>query len=110
MKYSKIKTRITMGFFLLGSIPVAAQKNKISDKPNIIFILADDLEIGDVGCYGSKIIKTPNIDRLAKQGLKFTSHYSGGPVSAPSRCCLLTGKLQVIQRYVKIIRLKPESV
>lgn len=54
--------------------------------------MADDLGIGDLGCYGQQIIKTPNIDRLAKDGMVFTNHYSGSTVSAPSRCSLLTGK------------------
>lgn len=63
-----------------------------SSKPNIIYILADDLGYGEVGCYGQKKIKTPNIDRLAAAGMKFTQHYSGSPVCAPSRCVLLTGK------------------
>ena len=62
------------------------------DKPNIIFILADDLGYGDVGVYGQKKIETPNIDRLASAGMMFTQYYSGSPVSAPSRCILLTGK------------------
>ncbi len=60
--------------------------------PNIIYILADDLGYGELGCYGQKKIRTPNIDRLAAQGLRFTQHYSGSPVCAPSRCVLLTGK------------------
>jgi len=63
-----------------------------ADKPNIIFILADDLGYGDLGVYGQTKIETPNIDRLAGSGMLFTSHYSGSPVSAPSRCVLLTGK------------------
>ena len=64
----------------------------ISDKPNIIYILADDLGYGDLGCYGQTKIETPNIDKLAASGMLFTQHYSGSPVSAPSRCVLLTGK------------------
>ena len=59
-------------------------------KPNIIYILADDLGYGDLGCYGQKLIKTPNIDRLAREGVKLTDHYAGAPVCAPSRCVLLT--------------------
>jgi arylsulfatase A-like enzyme len=60
-------------------------------KPNIIFILADDLGYGDLGVYGQTKIETPNIDRLAATGMLFTQHYCGSPVSAPSRCVLLTG-------------------
>ncbi|MDR1336152.1 MAG: arylsulfatase [Tannerella sp.] len=61
-------------------------------RPNVIFIMADDLGIGDLGCYGQARIKTPAIDRLASNGMKFTRHYSGCTVSAPSRGVLLTGK------------------
>ena len=60
--------------------------------PNIVYILCDDLGIGDLGCYGQTKIKTPNIDKLADEGILFTDHYSGSAVSAPSRCCLMTGK------------------
>jgi len=60
--------------------------------PNIIYILADDLGYGELGCYGQEKIKTPHIDSLAVQGMRFTQHYSGSPVCAPSRCVLLTGK------------------
>jgi arylsulfatase len=61
-------------------------------KPNIVFILADDLGSGDVGCYGQTKIKTPSIDRLAAEGMKFSSFYCGCAVCAPSRCTLMTGK------------------
>ncbi|MCC6486725.1 MAG: arylsulfatase [Candidatus Hydrogenedentes bacterium] len=60
-------------------------------KPNIILILADDLGYGDLGCYGQSQIETPNLDRLAQEGTRFTQCYSGSPVCAPSRCCLMTG-------------------
>ncbi len=73
----------------------AAQKTgfgKKKRKPNIVYIIADDLGYAEVGCYGQKKIKTPNIDKLATQGMKFTQHYSGNPVCAPSRCVLMTGK------------------
>jgi arylsulfatase A-like enzyme len=59
--------------------------------PNIIYILADDLGRGDLGCYGQKTLTTPNIDRLASEGMKFTRHYAGSTVCAPSRCVLMTG-------------------
>ena len=61
-------------------------------KPNIVFILADDLGYREMGCFGQEKIKTPNLDRLATQGMKLTQHYSGNAVCAPSRCVLLTGK------------------
>jgi arylsulfatase A-like enzyme len=61
-------------------------------RPSIVFILADDLGYGDVGCFGQQRIKTPNIDKLAAEGMKFTSFYAGSTVCAPSRCALMTGK------------------
>ncbi|MBI9017590.1 MAG: sulfatase-like hydrolase/transferase [Phycisphaerae bacterium] len=59
--------------------------------PNIIYILADDLGFADLGCYGQKLVKTPNLDKMAAEGMKFTSHYAGSTVCAPSRCVLMTG-------------------
>jgi len=72
--------------FVSGSLTAA-------DKPlNIVFILADDLGWGELGSYGQKKIPTPNLDRLAREGSRFTQHYSGAPVCAPARCVLMTGK------------------
>src|ERR1051326_3465170 len=62
-----------------------------SGKPNIIFILADDLGYGDLGCYGQSKIQTPNLDKLAAEGMRFTDFYAGSTVCAPSRCSLMTG-------------------
>ena len=67
------------------------KKDNISDQPNFIFILADDLGYGELGIFGQKIIETPNIDQLAKDGMILTNHYSGSPVCAPARAVLLTG-------------------
>lgn len=61
-------------------------------RPNIVFILADDLGNGDLGCYGQEKILTPNIDWLAAEGMRFTHFYAGASVCAPSRCVLMTGK------------------
>ena len=61
-------------------------------RPNIIYILADDAGIGDFGCYGGTKIMTPCIDRLAAEGMRFTQHYSGSTVCAPSRSCFITGQ------------------
>lgn len=63
-----------------------------SRRPNIVFILADDLGYGDLSCFGQKKFQTPNLDALAVGGMKFTNHYSGSNVCAPSRCVLMTGK------------------
>lgn len=62
-----------------------------ADRPNIIFILADDLGYGELGCYGQTVIRTPFIDQMAAEGMRFTDHYAGSTVCAPSRCCLMTG-------------------
>lgn len=78
----------SVGFAFLAS---GAMAQNPQSKPNVIYILADDLGYGDVGCYGQKIIKTPNIDRLANEGKLFTRHYAGSTVSAPSRSALMTG-------------------
>ncbi|MEA2063677.1 MAG: arylsulfatase [Gemmatimonadota bacterium] len=76
---------------LLGSSLSCAGKQRAARKPNIIFIMADDLGYGDLGCYGQREIRTPNLDALAAAGMRFTDHYAGSTVCAPSRCCLMTG-------------------
>lgn len=68
------------------------ENNAKVQKPNIIYILADDLGYNELGCYGQQIIETPNIDRLAKEGMLFLNHYAGSNICAPSRCALMTGK------------------
>jgi len=78
--------RLFLLFALLATGAVAA------DKPNIVFILADDLGWAELGSYGQTKIRTPRLDQLAKEGMKFTRAYSGNAVCAPSRCVLLTGK------------------
>jgi arylsulfatase A-like enzyme len=65
---------------------------QVSRRPNILWIMADDMGWGDPGCYGQKLIQTPHIDRLAAQGMRFTSAYAGSAVCAPSRSCLMTGQ------------------
>src|SRR5688572_4214493 len=78
--------------FTLLLLTFASAAFAAPDRPNIIFILCDDLGWGDVGAFGQKKIRTPNIDRLAAEGMKFTAHYSGHNVCAPSRNVLLSGK------------------
>ena len=82
MKHLKI------AFFLLLSLKLSAQ----NQKPNIVFLLVDDLGYGDFGCYGAKFYETPNIDKLAQKGMKFTNAYSACTVCSPSRAAILTGQ------------------
>jgi len=79
-------------FALLFSLLLSSATAAESRRPNIVFILADDLGYGDVSCFGQKKFQTPNIDRLATEGMKFTAHYAGNNVCAPSRCTFMTGK------------------
>ncbi len=98
---------------LLTSGSVAGQANSIEgERPNIIFILADDLGYGDVGCFGQKTIRTSNIDRMAAEGMRFTDHYAGSTVCAPSRCCLMTGlhSGHALVRGNARVPLRPEDV
>ena len=83
------KTLILMllSFSLLTSFSEASE----SGKPNVIYIMADDLGYGELGCYGQEKITTPELDKLAKNGMKFTQHYAGTSVCAPTRCSLMTG-------------------
>jgi len=85
----RININVTLLTLFLFAASLAATA---ADRLNVVFILADDLGWGEVGCYGQKKIPTPNIDRLAAEGMRFTQHYSGAPVCAPSRCVLMTGK------------------
>ena len=77
---------------LLLSCQKQSQKNITPVRPNIVFILADDLGYGDLSCYGQQHFQTPNLDKMAAGGMRFTQHYSGTTVCAPSRCSLMTGK------------------
>ena len=83
-----------------------------NDKPNIIWIMADDLGYGDLGCYGQEVIQTPSIDKLASQGMLFTDCYAGSTVCAPSRCCLMTGHHSghAYIRGNKRVPMRPEDV
>lgn len=83
--------KTTPSFVLLSSLAVCAHAEEPQRRPNVIFILADDLGYGDLGCYGQQTIRTPNLDRMAAEGMRFTDFYAGSTVSAPSRCTLMTG-------------------
>ncbi len=89
MKIKKIKSLFFVSLIFCGTL--FSQNNPVRSKPNIIFILADDLGYGDIGCYGQQRISTPNIDALAKNGMRFTQYYSGSAVCAPARATFMTG-------------------
>ena len=79
-------------FLLLSVVLMGCNQQPFNNKPNIIYILADDLGYGELGVYGQEIIETPHIDALANDGMLFTDHYSGSPVCAPSRSVFMTGQ------------------
>lgn len=83
------KNQLLMGIASVGTLFSCTPQETV--KPNVIYILMDDLGYGDLGCYGQEKIETPHIDHLRESGMRFTQHYSGSPVSAPSRCVLMTG-------------------
>ena len=88
MDYKSIS--IIGGTLLLSALSANAQKKNA--RPNIIFILCDDMGYGDLGCYGQPFIRTPHIDAMASEGIRFTQAYAGSPVSAPSRASFMTGQ------------------
>lgn len=83
---------LSISLTLLSCASVKQSKAEQPTKPNIIYILADDLGYGDLSCYGQEKFQTPNIDKLAARGMKFTQHYTGSAVCAPSRSTLMTGQ------------------
>jgi arylsulfatase A len=93
MNASPLRLLVGAWIFLLA-IPAARSQEpaKPDDRLNVVFMLADDLGWGEVGCFGQEKIPTPNLDRLARAGMRLTQHYSGAPVCAPSRCVLMTGR------------------
>lgn len=97
MKRNLVRELLTNWIFVfcLAHISLCSavySQESFQPRPNVIFILADDLGYGDLGCFGQKLIKTPCIDQLAREGTRFTQAYAGATVCAPSRCSLMTGK------------------
>jgi len=91
MKKIKLLMIQALLIFAVCACSNSSEEKQAEQKPNIIYILADDLGYGDLGCYGQTEIKTPNLDNMAESGIRFTQHYAGSTVCAPSRCCLMTG-------------------
>lgn len=89
-KFQFASKALLAGVMAIPSIPLEA-KEKVESKPNIVIVFTDDQGYGDVGCFGAKGFKTPNIDKLAKNGMKLTSFYVAAPVCTPSRASLMTG-------------------
>ena len=87
-----MKKTLLLVIVVLGAFSINVSGQRQAQKPNVIFILADDLGYGDLGCYGQKLIQTPNLDQLAAEGMHFTQFYAGSTVCAPSRAVLMTGK------------------
>ena len=87
-----MKKTLLLVIVVLGAFSINVSGQRQAQKPNVIFILADDLGYGDLGCYGQKLIQTPNLDQLAAEGMRFTQFYAGSTVCAPSRAVLMTGK------------------
>ncbi len=81
-----MKKSLILAILLFSGFSFAA------DKPNIVYIMCDDLGYGQLGCYGQKMIKTPRLDKMSTEGLLLTDYYSGTSVCAPSRCALMTGR------------------
>ncbi|HZK60637.1 MAG TPA: sulfatase-like hydrolase/transferase, partial [Anaerovoracaceae bacterium] len=86
-----MKHKIPLALCASYAILSCTSGNKDESLPNIVYILADDLGYGDLSCYGQDKFSTPNIDKLASEGMLFTQHYTGCTVSAPSRSSLMTG-------------------
>jgi len=92
MRFRIQSARLTVAILALLSGSFSPAYERVPTKPNIIFVLADDLGYGELGCYGQKVIQTPEIDRMAAEGMRFTQFYAGATVCAPSRCVLMVGQ------------------
>jgi len=85
---------IRLLFLLLGLLPVCSSLQaapETEDRPNVVIIFIDDQGYYDLGCYGATEVKTPRIDQLAAEGIRFTDYYAAAPICSPSRAGLLTG-------------------
>ncbi|WP_372796648.1 sulfatase-like hydrolase/transferase, partial [Pontiella sp.] len=91
MKKRDLFTLALLGFGIAAAPMVSADSAPRTDKPNVIFILMDDMGYSDVSCYGSTKVNTPNIDRMAAEGMQFTDFHTGASICSPSRAAFLTG-------------------
>src|SRR5687767_10981236 len=95
---------MTRRAFLASAASLAAQPAR---RPNVVVILADDLGSGDLSCYGSKDVRSPNIDSIAKNGIRFTQFYANSPVCSPTRAALMTGRDPDLVGVPGVIRTNP---
>lgn len=106
---NQIHSYLTLPLLLLACANAESAGNE-QQRPNIIIIMADDLGYGDIGCYGSKKIRTPNLDRLAKRGLRLTDFHSSGAVCSPTRCGLMTGRYQQRAGIPAVVSVKHKHI
>ena len=85
-------THSHLAIVALQMVPLSLFAQDAADRPNILFIMCDDMGYGDIACYGQPFINTPSLDQMAREGMRFTQAYAGSPVSAPSRATLMTGQ------------------
>jgi arylsulfatase A len=95
---------------ILSALPANVSAQDAPRKPNIVFIMADDLGINDLGCYGRKDQPTPNLDKLARQGMRFTSAYSAASICSPTRAAIMTGKAPARLKLTTFLPGRPDAV
>src|SRR5215213_6782235 len=101
--------RATLAHLLLALLFVSRFAAIGADRPNIVFVLADDMGPGDLGCYGGTVAPTPNIDRLAKEGTRFTQYYAASPICSPSRAGLITGQFPGRWRITSFLQKRADN-
>jgi arylsulfatase A len=84
--------RLVVAALAIALVPAVYQHADAQERPNIVLIVADDLGYGDLGSYGAPDIRTPNLDRLAREGVRFTQFYANAPVCTPTRAALISGR------------------
>ena len=104
-----MKKRILTAITLFASVLIPSQSFAVDRPPNVVFFLVDDLGQRDLGCYGSTFYETPNLDRLAKDGAKFTDAYAACPVCSPTRASILTGPVAAAHGHHRLHRRADEA-